>query len=149
GVFQRRRDLGAIVNRIGERCDILVSGIAQHQRYALLGKGRPADQEGGGRRQHQSNQSQKSRFHNDASGASHFLLHHPAYQKAQPGFVSYVTNHAHVNRSLASSLVGPAPWWFGPWPISFPAGFPRTDIDPGGEQFRTTEGFKRRAPARK
>jgi len=44
--------------------------------------------------------------------------------------VSYVTNHAHVNRTLASSLVGPAPWWFGPWSISFPAGFPRTDIDP-------------------
>ena len=63
--------------------------------------------------------------------------------------MSYVTNHAHVNRSLASSLVGPAPWWFGPWPISFPAGFPRTDIDPGGEQFRTTDGLKRRAPTRK
>ena len=48
GVFQRRRDLGAVVNRIGQRCDILVGGIAQHQRHALFGKGRPAHQQEGG-----------------------------------------------------------------------------------------------------
>jgi hypothetical protein len=54
GVFQGRCDLCAVVNRIGERCDILVSGIAQHQRHALLGKGRPADQQGCGRCQHPS-----------------------------------------------------------------------------------------------
>ena len=45
------------VSRIGERCDILVSGITQHQRHALLGKGRPADQQGCGRCQHPSKQS--------------------------------------------------------------------------------------------
>ena len=49
GVFQRRRDPGAVVNGIGQRCDIPVGGIAEHQRHALLGKGRPAHQtEGGG-----------------------------------------------------------------------------------------------------
>ncbi len=48
GVLQRRRDPGAVVNRIGQRCDILVVGIAQHQRHALFGKGRPAHQQEGG-----------------------------------------------------------------------------------------------------
>ena len=45
GVLQRRRNPGAVVNRIGERCDILIGGIAQHQRHALFGKSRPAHQQ--------------------------------------------------------------------------------------------------------
>ena len=48
GLFQRRRDLGAIVNGIGQRRDISVGGIAQHQRHALFGKGRPAHQQESG-----------------------------------------------------------------------------------------------------
>ena len=48
GVLQRSRDFGAVVNRIGQRCDILVVGIAQHQRHALFGKRRLAHQQEGG-----------------------------------------------------------------------------------------------------
>ena len=47
-VFQRRRDPGTVVNGIGQRRDIPVGRIAQHQRHALFGKGGFAHQQEGG-----------------------------------------------------------------------------------------------------
>jgi hypothetical protein len=48
GLFQRRCDPGAIVNGIGQRRDVAIGGIAEHQRHALFGKRRPADQQEAG-----------------------------------------------------------------------------------------------------
>ena len=109
GIFQRRGDPGAVVNRIGERGDILVGGIAQHQRHALLGKGRPADQQRCGRRKHPSKQSRDPDFIMTLPEPRIFYHTGLPSISRSPGFVSYVTNHAHVNRALASSLVGRAP----------------------------------------
>ena len=52
GILQRRGDRGAVIDRIGQRRDVLIGGIADHQRHALLGPGRLAhrQQRCGGKR---------------------------------------------------------------------------------------------------
>ena len=47
GPFQGRRDGGAVVHGVGELRHVLIGGIADHQRDALLGKGRLTQQEQG------------------------------------------------------------------------------------------------------
>jgi len=60
-ILQRRCHHRAVVHRIGEGCDILVGGIADHQRDALLGKGRLARQHHQQRRQDKLIKSKRSR----------------------------------------------------------------------------------------
>ena len=48
GLFQRGRNPGAIVNGIGQRRDVAIGRIAQHQRHALFGERRRTDQQEAG-----------------------------------------------------------------------------------------------------
>ncbi len=45
GLLQRRRDQGAVIGRIGKLRHVLIGGIGQHQRHALLGMRRLAEQQ--------------------------------------------------------------------------------------------------------
>ena len=124
GALQRLGDFRAVVNRIGQRRDILIGGIAEHQRHALLGKGRLVRQQQRGSGKDQSIHFYRSRFHHDTTGASHNLAHRPWYQKPLPGFVSWVTNPimAHARIILISRAKAPS---VRPLPITIPAQVPR------------------------
>ena len=72
GVLQRRRDHGAVIDRVRKRCGILVGGIADHQRHALFGKGRLAHQ--------QQRRGKKKPTQSRISGPDH----HDAFDAAAP-----------------------------------------------------------------